>query len=82
MQQRIPIRDINQHLSRYIDIVEHGSEIIITRRGKPVARLTAITEPSTLSKKQQEAKQRTLARMNQGFELGGELFNREASHER
>jgi prevent-host-death family protein len=82
MQQLIPIRDINQHLSRYIDIVENGSDIIITRRGKPVARLTSITEPQTLTKKQQAARQRTLARMNQGFELGGEVFDRDASHER
>jgi len=82
MQQLIPIRDINQHLSRYIDIVENGSDIIITRRGKPVARLTSITEPQTLTKKQQAARQRTLARMNQGFELGGEVFDRDASQER
>jgi len=82
MQQQIPIRDINQHLSRYIDIVESGSEIIITRRGKPVARLSAISAPQTLTTEQQEAQQRTLKRMNSGFELGGKLFNRDASHER
>ncbi len=82
MQQQIPIRDVNQHLSRYIDSVENGSDIIITRRGKPVARLTAITEPQTLSRKQQAARQRTLARMDQGYELGGEAFDRDTSHER
>jgi len=82
MQQQIPIRDINQHLSRYIDIVENGSDIIITRRGKPVARLTAITEPRNLSMEQQAAQRRTLARMSQGFELGGEVFDRDASHAR
>lgn len=81
MQQQIPIRDMNQHLSRYIDIVESGSDIIITRRGKPVARLSAITPPHTLSREQQEARQRTLERMNSGFKLG-ELFDRDASHER
>jgi len=32
-----------QRLSRYINIVESGSEIIITHRGKPVTRLSAIT---------------------------------------
>jgi len=35
MQQQIPIRDINQHLSSYIDIVESGSEIIITNGQNP-----------------------------------------------
>jgi len=82
MQQQIPIRDVNQHLSRYIDIVESGNEIIITRRGKPVARLSAVREPHTLTKEQQEARQRTLKRMETGFSLGGESFDREAAHER
>jgi len=82
MQQQIPIRDINQHLSRYIDMVENGSDIIITRRGKPVAKLTAVSKPQTLSKEQQAARKRTLARMHLGFELGGEMFDRDASHER
>jgi len=82
MQQQIPIRDVNQHLSRYIDIVEGGSDIIITRRGKPVARLSAITPTHRLTRKQQEAQQRTLERMNRGYNLGGEVFDRDASHER
>jgi len=82
MQQQVPIRDVNQHLSRYIDIVEDGGDVIITRRGKPVARLSAITPPHTLSKEQQEAQQRTLERMNRGFNLGGEQFDRDVSHER
>jgi len=82
MQQQAPIRDVNQHLSRYIDIVEQGSEVIITRRGKPVARLSAITPSQTLSKEQQQARKRTLNRMESGFDLGGEQFDRDASHQR
>jgi len=82
MQQQVAIRDINQHLSRYIDIVEHGSDIIITRRGKPVARLCSIEPSHALTCEQQEAQQRTLERMNQGFNLGGDVFDRDASHER
>ncbi len=82
MQQQIPIRDVNQHLSRYIDIVENGGDIIITRRGKPVARLSAIASSRTLSREQQQAQRRTLERMAQGFDLGGEQFDRDASHER
>ncbi len=82
MQQLVPIRDMNQHLSRYIDIVESGGDIIITRRGKPVARLSAIAPSHTLTEEQQEALQRTLDRMNSGHPLGGEPFDRDASHER
>jgi len=82
MQQQVPIRDINQHLSRYIDIVERGSDIVITRRGKPVARLSAITTPHILTMEQLEAQQRTLERMNRGYNLGGNTFDRDASHDR
>jgi len=82
MQQQVPIRDINQHLSRYLEVVEGGSEIIITRRGKPVARLSAITASHILSTEQQEAQKRTLERMNHGYKLGGKAFNRDELHER
>ncbi len=83
MQQQVPIRHINQHLSHYINIVESGSDIIITRRGKPIARLTAITAaPHALTEKQIKAQQRTLERMKRGYKLGGQAFDRDASHER
>jgi len=83
MQQQVPIRNINQHLSHYINIVESGSDIIITRRGKPIARLSAITPaPHSLTEKQKKAQQRTLTRMKRGYKLGGQTFDRDASHER
>ena len=82
MQQQVPIRDINQHLSRYIEIVESGSDIIITRRGKPVARLSAVLESHTLTMEQQEAQLRTLERMKRGYKLGGSTFERDILHER
>jgi len=39
MQEIVSIRDANQHLSRYLERVEQWTEIIITRRGKPIARV-------------------------------------------
>lgn len=35
------------HLSALLDKVEAGEEVLITRHGKPVARLTAQTEAKT-----------------------------------
>ena len=32
------------HLPRLLEEVEHGAEIVITRHGKPVARLVPVTE--------------------------------------
>ena len=34
MEQRISLREANQHLSRYIEAVQKGQEIVITRRGE------------------------------------------------
>jgi prevent-host-death family protein len=41
----INLADAKAHLSALIDRVEAGDSIDITRRGKPVARLTAATRP-------------------------------------
>jgi prevent-host-death family protein len=42
---RINLTDAKAHLSELIDRVEAGASIDITRRGKAVARLTAVTKP-------------------------------------
>jgi prevent-host-death family protein len=41
----VSLADAKAHLSELIDRVEHGTAIEITRRGKPVARLTAVDKP-------------------------------------
>ncbi len=41
----INLADAKAHLSALVDRVEAGDSIDITRRGKPVARLTAVTRP-------------------------------------
>jgi len=41
----VSLADAKAHLSALIDRVEAGESIEITRRGKPVARLTAATPP-------------------------------------
>jgi prevent-host-death family protein len=82
MKQLITIREANQYLSRYIDAVLNGEEIIITRRGRPVAKLTAINQASTLTGEQMDARNRTLARMRKGYPLGGKFPGRDALHER
>ena len=35
-------REARQHLSHLLDMVEQGEEIIITRRGQTIARLTSV----------------------------------------
>jgi prevent-host-death family protein len=41
----INLADAKAHLSELVDRVEAGESIDIIRRGKPVARLTAVTRP-------------------------------------
>lgn len=41
----INLADAKTRLSELVDLVEAGDSIEITRRGKPVARLTAVAKP-------------------------------------
>jgi prevent-host-death family protein len=41
----VNLADAKAHLSELVDRVEAGDSIDITRRGKPVARLTAVAGP-------------------------------------
>jgi prevent-host-death family protein len=38
----VGIRDLKNNLSRYIERVRAGDEIVVTDRGRPVARLSAV----------------------------------------
>ena len=82
MEQHINLREANQHLSRYIEAVQQGHEIIITRRGQPVARLVGVTSKKVLSVEQQEARKRSLERMRRGYPLGGQPIRRDELYER
>jgi len=82
MQEIVSIRDANQHLSRYLERVEQGAEIIITRRGKPIARVVPIQRGRRLSDAQRAARERLRERMDRGYALGGARVDRETLHER
>lgn len=82
MKQHVSLRDANQHLSRYVEAVERGEEIIITRRGKPVAKITRIVTAQRLTAAQKAIRERMLTRMRKGYHLGGRVPSRELLHER
>ncbi len=44
----VGIRDLKNSLSRYIERVRQGEEVIVTDRGRPVARLSSLDHPSDL----------------------------------
>jgi prevent-host-death family protein len=82
MREVISIREANQHLSRYLERVEQGAEIIITRRGKAIARVLPIEAQPQLSEAQRAARERMRDRMSRGYALGGTRVDREALHVR
>ncbi|WP_296899652.1 type II toxin-antitoxin system Phd/YefM family antitoxin [Thiohalocapsa sp.] len=82
MQEIVSARDANQHLSRYLERVEQGAEIIITRRGTPIARLLPVERGPRLSDAQRAARERLRERMDRGYALGGARVARETLHER
>jgi len=82
MQEIVSIRDANQHLSRYLEQVEQGVEVIITRRGKPIARVLPIESRLHLSDTQRAARERLRECMERGYALGGVRADRETLHER
>ena len=82
MPEIVSIRDANQHLSRYLERVEQGAEIIITRRGKPIARVLPMESRPHHSDAQRAARERLRERMERGYALGGARVDRETLHER
>ena len=82
MQLRISIREANQHLSRYLEKVERGDEVVITRRGTPVAKLVKTSMETELTEAQLAARERVRSRMKKGYALGGEKLDRDMIHER
>lgn len=42
----VGVRDLKNNLSRYLDRVQLGEEIVVTEHGRPVARLSAVDHPS------------------------------------
>lgn len=55
MSKTITLRDANQRLSRCVREVEAGEEFVITRNGRPVARLVPAGGKRVLTAKQEAA---------------------------
>jgi prevent-host-death family protein len=82
MIRTLTLRDANQSFARCVREVEAGEEIIITRNGTPVARLSPVNKRRVLTAEQQAAWERTKARMEQGWDIGAGPLDRDALHER
>ncbi len=45
MPDMVNVHEAKTHLSKLLERVERGEEVVIARSGKPVARLVAVEEP-------------------------------------
>lgn len=43
-ETEVGVRELHDRLSEYLERVEGGGEIVVTRRGRPVARLSGLSE--------------------------------------
>jgi prevent-host-death family protein len=76
----VSAREANQHFSKLLADVEAGDEVVITRRGRPVARLVRETRlsPEERAKAVEELKKI----MERGVRFEGPPMTRDEMHER
>lgn len=78
----VSLMTANQEFSRLIKEVEHGEAFLITRRGRPVARLVPHRTDKTADPEWAAACQRMMAHLEEGASLGGLRVDREELYDR
>lgn len=78
----VSLREANQQFSRLIASVEGGETVVITRRGRPIARLSPHAHDRTSDPRWQAALRRMVARLEEGADLGGLKVDRDELYER
>jgi prevent-host-death family protein len=88
VKMEISLDEARAHLVELVQAVEQGRSFIITRDGRPLARLVpaenapVFTPQRVLTPEQKAARERARERMRKGFDLGGAKFNRDELYER
>lgn len=82
MKQLVSLREVNHNLAHYIHSVEKGNEVIITRRGTPIAVMSPLKKVTQLTRQQQKSRKALFSMMEKGLSLKGKTFSRETLHER
>ena len=75
MSKKIPIAEAKAHLSVCIREAEQGESILITRHGKPVAALVAVTDLVQLERLRNAGPQSGLASLAGGWDGSEELVH-------
>ena len=80
----VSARDANQGFSVLLSAVEHGEEVIITKRGRPVAILSPYTTSDTTPERGEARLAQAVALMDMGLPWGDRTppLTRDEMHER
>ena len=82
MSKTVTLRDANQNFAKYVREVQAGEEIVITRRGEPVAKLSPVSGKRVLTPEQEAALERTRKRLEKGWDLGDWKIPRDEIYKR
>jgi len=78
----VSLMTANQEFSRLIRDVERGEGVLITRRGRPIAKLLPHTADESDDPEWAAAYERMLAQLEEGASLGGLKVEREELYDR
>lgn len=82
MARTVTLREANQNFSKFVRAVEAGAEFVVTRRGRPVARIAPISVKRVPTPERERRWRRLKKKLEKGWNLGGWTFNRDELHER
>jgi prevent-host-death family protein len=82
MIRTLTLCDAHQTFSSCIRAVESGEDFMITRNGKPVARLIPVSSRRVLTEQQQEALAHFREVVREGWSLNSGPLDRDILHER
>jgi len=66
LQEKIGAFEAKTHFSQLIEKVEHGTDFIITKRGKPVAKIVPFTQETGMTFKEAVEKLMELRKLYRG----------------
>lgn len=80
----VSARDANQKFSTLLAEAASGEEVVITRHGKPVAKLVPVTDRQAprADAEREAAIRRMVERMRKGVHLGGVKVDRDEIYDR
>ncbi|MDE0175014.1 MAG: type II toxin-antitoxin system prevent-host-death family antitoxin [Defluviicoccus sp.] len=78
----VSLMTANQEFSRLIRDVERGEDIVITRRGRPIAKLVPHSADKTADPDWAAVHRRMMERLDEGASLGGLRVERDTLYDR